>query len=148
MRRHSILVVLFMINIAVLGLGAQGAPTAPAASRDPLWQKTGDQKRSHFFSAAGETLPYRTYVPSTWAGRASLPIILMLHGGGSNENTYMDQAGGLLPRLAEQHGYIIVSPLGYRPAWGVRQSAPPARCLRTTRCRRNTTRGSHPGTTT
>ena len=37
-------------------------------------------------------MPYRVYVPKTWDGKASLPIILMLHGAGANENTYMDQA--------------------------------------------------------
>jgi|RhiMethySRZTD1v2_1073278.scaffolds.fasta_scaffold02518_3 hypothetical protein len=31
----------------------------------------------------------------------ALPIVLMLHGAGANENTYIDQAGGLLPKLAE-----------------------------------------------
>ena len=60
-------------------------------------------------------MPYRVYVPTTWDGKASLPIILMLHGAGANENSYMDQAGGLLRKLAEQHGYIVVSPLGFTP---------------------------------
>jgi predicted esterase len=39
----------------------------------------------------------------------------MLHGGGANENTYMDMSDGLLPTLAAQHGYIVVSPLGFTP---------------------------------
>ena len=60
-------------------------------------------------------MPYRVFVPPTWDGKASLPIILMLHGAGANENTYLDQADGLLPKLAEQHGYIVVSPLGFTP---------------------------------
>ena len=55
------------------------------------------------------------YVPKTWDGKASLPIILMLHGAGANEGTYLDQADGLLMKLAEQHGYIVVSPLGFTP---------------------------------
>ncbi len=60
-------------------------------------------------------MPLRVFVPPTWDGRRSLPIILMLHGAGANENTYMDQADGLLPRLAAQHGYIVVSPIGFSP---------------------------------
>ena len=60
-------------------------------------------------------MPYRVYVPKTWDGKASLPIILMLHGAGANESTYLDQADGLLMKLAEQHGYIVVSPLGFTP---------------------------------
>ena len=39
----------------------------------------------------------------------------MLHGAGANENSYMDQANGLLMKLAEQHGFIVVSPIGFTP---------------------------------
>ncbi|HZY07580.1 MAG TPA: hypothetical protein VFE69_07540, partial [Ilumatobacteraceae bacterium] len=39
----------------------------------------------------------------------------MLHGAGADEGTYLDQADGLLMKLAEQQGYIGVSPLGFTP---------------------------------
>jgi poly(3-hydroxybutyrate) depolymerase len=76
---------------------------------------TGDQRRQYHFAPTGQQMPLRVFVPPTWDGRRSLPIILMLHGAGANENTYMDQADGLLPRLAAQHGYIVVSPIGFSP---------------------------------
>jgi predicted peptidase len=79
----------------------------------PLPRATGDQHREYLFAPTGEQMPYRVYVPTTWTPDAALPIVLMLHGAGANENNYMDQADGLLPRLAEQHGYIVVSPLGF-----------------------------------
>ena len=84
------------------------------AGTDPLWRAKGDTKRHHFFAPADEILPYRVAVPSDWDGKQSLPIVLMLHGGGSNEDAYMDLSNRLLPRLADQHHYIVVSPLGYR----------------------------------
>ena len=37
----------------------------------------------------------------------------MLHGAGADENSYMSMNDGLLPKLAAQHGYIVVSPLGF-----------------------------------
>jgi len=37
----------------------------------------------------------------------------MLHGGGSDENMYLDQNNKQILKLAEEHGYILVSPLGY-----------------------------------
>jgi poly(3-hydroxybutyrate) depolymerase len=77
--------------------------------------ETGSQHIDYVFTPTGETLPLRYYVPTTWDGTASLPIILMLHGAGANENSYMDMSDGLLMRLAEQHGYIVVSPLGHTP---------------------------------
>jgi poly(3-hydroxybutyrate) depolymerase len=75
----------------------------------------GDQHRQYAFTPTGQQMPLRVFVPPTWDGKASLPIILMLHGAGADENTYMDQAGGLLPKLAEQYGYIVVSPIGFSP---------------------------------
>jgi poly(3-hydroxybutyrate) depolymerase len=85
------------------------------SAQSPRPRTTGDQHRQYVFAPIGQQMPYRIYVPQTWDGKASLPIILMLHGAGANENTYMDQAGGLLPKLAEQHGYIVVSPFGFTP---------------------------------
>lgn len=76
---------------------------------------TGSQHIDYVFTPTGETMPLRYYVPTTWDGAASLPIILMLHGAGANENSYMDSNDGLLMQLAEQHGYIVVSPLGHTP---------------------------------
>ncbi len=84
--------------------------SAQAQTRAP-----GDQRRQYVFSPTGQQMPYRVYIPKTWDGKASLPIILMLHGAGANEGTYLDQADGLLMKLAEQHRYIVVSPLGFSP---------------------------------
>jgi len=38
-----------------------------------------------------------------------------LHGAGADENRYMDMNHQQILRLAEQHGYVLVSPLGYTP---------------------------------
>lgn len=81
--------------------------------------------RHYAFEAADEILPYRIYVPTTWDGKAALPLILMLHGGGATENTNMDNDDGALPKLAQRRGSIVVCPLGYRPngAFGNRARA-------------------------
>jgi poly(3-hydroxybutyrate) depolymerase len=85
------------------------------SAQAPPARATGNQHRDYVFSPTGQRMPYRVYVPTTWDGKASLPILLMLHGAGANENTYMDQANGLLMKLAEQHGFIVVSPIGFTP---------------------------------
>lgn len=74
---------------------------------------TGDQHRTYIFTPTGEEIPYRIYVPTDWDGEESLPILLFLHGAGSDENAYMDMNEGQLPKLAEEHDYIVVSPLGH-----------------------------------
>lgn len=76
---------------------------------------TGSQHIDYTFAPTGESMPLRYFVPSTWIGDSALPIVLMLHGAGANENSYMDMSDGLLMQLAERHGYIVVSPLGHTP---------------------------------
>src|SRR5688572_11017481 len=85
------------------------------SAQAPPTRATGDQRRQYVFAPTGQQMPYRVYVPKAWDGKTSLPIILMLHGAGANESTYLDQADGLLMKLAEQHRYIVVSPLGFTP---------------------------------
>jgi poly(3-hydroxybutyrate) depolymerase len=101
------------ITVALLLLGAlQGGALAQAADGA---RAKGDQHREYIFAPTGQRMPYRIYVPTRWDGKSSLPIVLFLHGAGANESTYLDIAGGLLQKLAEEHGYIIVSPLGFTP---------------------------------
>ncbi|MBN1238379.1 MAG: hypothetical protein JXB36_07745, partial [Gammaproteobacteria bacterium] len=97
---------------AVIGVAAAAGGLARA---QPTGPPAGDQHREYVFPPTGETLPYRLYVPTAWDGDAALPILLFLHGAGADENTYVDMSDGLLRRLAEEHGYILVSPLGFRP---------------------------------
>ena len=96
--------------------GAQGGSPRAAAQAPPVTttpRTTGDQQRQYVFAPTGQTIPYRLYVPTAWNGRDSLPVVLFLHGAGANERTYLDMGDGLLRKLAEQHGYIVVSPLGF-----------------------------------
>jgi len=82
---------------------------------NPQRRAKGDQHRTYNFPAAKKAMPYRLYVPAAWDGQSRLPLIVMLHGAGSDENRYMDMNNKQIMRLAERHGYIVVSPLGYSP---------------------------------
>jgi predicted peptidase len=79
----------------------------------PQHPAKGDQHRTYHFAAAKTDMPYRLYVPTTWDSQSKLPLIVMLHGAGADENRYMDMNHQQMLRLAEQHGYVVVSPLGY-----------------------------------
>ena len=94
---------------------SQSLAKSLAAPANPQWRAKGDQHRTYRFAAAGADMPYRLYIPTSWDGQSKLPLIVMLHGGGSDENRYLDSNGKQLLRLAEQHGYVLVSPLGYSP---------------------------------
>jgi predicted esterase len=82
--------------------------------RDPLAGKTGDFKRHYAFIEAGEIMPYRLYIPTRYTSDRAHPLVVMLHGNGGTENTFMDGNNGLLQQLAEERGYVVVVPLGYR----------------------------------
>lgn len=100
------LVVTICVILAVTGADLRAQPPAPAS---------GDQSFEYVFPPTGETMPYRVYVPTSWNGDTALPIILFLHGAGANERSYLDMADGQVMKLAEEHGYIVASPLGFRP---------------------------------
>jgi poly(3-hydroxybutyrate) depolymerase len=88
------------------------------AGTDPFAGKTGDFKRHYAFTDAGEVMPYRLYVPTSYKAERAYPLVVMLHGVGGTENTFMEGYNGALQRLAEARGYIVVVPLGYRTDGG------------------------------
>jgi predicted peptidase len=92
---------------------SQALAKSIASPSDPQWRAKGDLHRKYHFGAANADMPYRLYIPTTWDGKSQLPLVMFLHGAGSDENWYVDANDKQLIRLSEQHGYILVSPLGY-----------------------------------
>lgn len=84
----------------------------------PSWRAQGDQHRSYPLPGAEQDVAYRVCVPSDWDGASSLPLVMFLHGANNDESSYLDQNGKQMVTLAEQHGYLLVSPLGYEGAYG------------------------------
>ena len=107
---------------------AEAVAAAVKAGKDPFAGRTGDIRRHYRLDAANEILPYRTYVPTTYTGAKAFPLIIALHGLGGTEDAFFDNYERKLPPLAESHGYIVASPLGYRVdgsyGWGL--GTPPA----------------------
>jgi poly(3-hydroxybutyrate) depolymerase len=95
------------------------------AGKDPLFRIKGEHARHYAFRDAGEIMPYRVFVPATYDGRTRLPLVVVLHGGGADQDTYFKLRGPVLVKEAEKHGFIIVTPLGYRPSGGWGRAAAP-----------------------
>lgn len=125
-RTFCALAIVSLLNTAVaLAQAPAASPGNPAPQRQTAGpppppivntlRAKGSQHRSYLFVPVQKEMPYRLYVPTTWDGKARLPLILFLHGGGSDENAYLDRNDRQLEKLAEQHGYILVAPLGYSP---------------------------------
>ena len=102
---------------------AEAVAAAVKAGKDPFAGRTGDIRRHYRLDAANEILPYRTYVPTAYTAAKAFPLIIALHGLGGTEDAFFDNYEKKLPPLAESHGYIVASPLGYRVdgsyGWGL-----------------------------
>jgi predicted peptidase len=105
---------------------AEAVAAAVRAGKNPFASRTGDFKRHYLLASAGEIMPYRLYVPTKYTAGAQgdpYPLIVALHGLGGTEDSFFTSYDGVMPKLAEQHGYIIAAPLGYRVdgfyGWGL-----------------------------
>src|SRR5258706_14533376 len=93
------------------GAAPPPAPLAPNPTA-PLYHATGEQYRIYNFPGTGESIPYRLFVPSRWSPATKLPMLVTLRAGNTVDGPY--RADNNLVRVANQHGYIIVTPMGYR----------------------------------
>ena len=92
--------------------GVQNA-TAPVPDPNaPMYQHTGEQYRVYEFPGTGEPIPYRLFVPENWTPAQQLPILITLRAGTSINNNHRNNND--LVVQAREHGYILISPLGYR----------------------------------
>ena len=116
----TVVIVLFTLRAAgqqapaARGGGQRGGP--PAAPQPnpagPLYQFKGEQYRVYNFPGTGESIPYRLFVPSRWTPNTKLPMLVTLRAGNTVDGPY--RAGNDLVKVAEQRGFIVVTPMGYR----------------------------------
>ena len=69
------------------------------------------QKRSYPFEEAGKDIEYALYVPSDYKKAKPAPLLVLLHGLGSNPHQVIRYQG--ITEEAEKRGYIVVAPYGY-----------------------------------
>src|SRR5213593_231998 len=93
------------------GRGAAPAPPQPNPTA-PLYHAKGEQYRIYNFPGTGESIPYRLFVPSRWTPDTRLPMLVALRAGNTVDGPY--RANNDLVKVAEQRGYIVVTPMGYR----------------------------------
>jgi len=103
--------------LATDSLGAGQAPAPPAPPRPnpraPLYRHVGEQYRVYEFPGTAESIPYRLFVPSRWTPGTKLPLLVTLRAGTSVNNSY--RSNNDLVVQAERRGYLVVTPMGYRP---------------------------------
>ncbi|WP_313806279.1 dienelactone hydrolase family protein [Sphingobium sp.] len=104
---------------AVMMSCTAAAPNAPAV---------GDLHLQTHLAPAVDSA-YRVYVPRSWKPGKRWPLVVILHGGGGDENSPFDRTPGFREKLeaaADAHGFILVSPRGLKGWWGARMLPPDA----------------------
>jgi poly(3-hydroxybutyrate) depolymerase len=69
------------------------------------------ERRTYFFEEAKKDMDYALYVPESYDGSEKVPLIVLLHGLGSNPHQIIRYEG--VTDEAERRGYIIAAPYGY-----------------------------------
>ena len=96
--------------------GAKAKPDEKPQARkesEPIQKYTSGraQSRTYFFKEADRKMGYSIYVPKGYDKKNSYPLMVALHGLGGSGHGMMRSRG--LTQLAQQHGYIVVAPMGY-----------------------------------
>jgi predicted peptidase len=111
---------LLTVSVAAAAVPSLSAAQAPATAaplrpnpRAPLYRHVGEQYRVYEFPGSGESIPYRLFVPSRWTPAMKLPLLVTLRAGTSVNNSYRSNNDFVLN--AERRGYLVVTPMGYRP---------------------------------
>jgi len=112
MRVVSVTALIVMLTSVAYAQNAAPPPLQPNP-RGPLYQHVGEQYRVYDFPGTGESIPYRLFVPSRWKPGVRLPLLVTLRAGNSVNNSYREPNS--LVAQAERRGYLVVTPMGYRP---------------------------------
>lgn len=104
---------LVLLTVAVATASLHAGQAARPNPRAPLYRHVGEQYRVYEFPGTGESIPYRLFVPSRWTPSAKLPLLVTLRAGTSVNNSYRSNNDFVLN--AERRGYLVVTPMGYRP---------------------------------
>ena len=91
---------------------AEELAEALSAGRDLLATRAGDMRLAAASSVDGKLIPFRIFVSEGFDPTRAHPLVVGLHGAGSNENAYMDFYEGSFKRNARERGYLAVAPNG------------------------------------
>lgn len=98
-----------------LALTLLPGPILGPAVGSTLWAQTSTaeaiQELSYRMEEAGEDIPYALFVPSSYDARKPAPLVVLLHGLGSNPSQVIRYSG--ITDEAEERGYLVVAPYGY-----------------------------------
>ena len=107
---------LAMLTVLLAALVTSAAAQAPVSAttariQELSYQFEGAPWSSVVYENVGVEMEYQMYVPTTYDGSTAYPLMVLLHGLGSNPGGIIRYQG--LTDLAEERGYIVAAPMGY-----------------------------------
>jgi poly(3-hydroxybutyrate) depolymerase len=112
-----------MLAAGVLCLVLSGLTAQGQDKKEPAKDTKGRiEKRTYDFKDAGKEMEYALFVPSKYDKEKKWPLMIALHGLGSNPQQIMRYRG--LTDEAEKHGYVVAAPMGYNSKGWYGQKAP------------------------
>ncbi|MCK4293462.1 MAG: hypothetical protein KAY65_09720 [Planctomycetes bacterium] len=102
---------LVALVLTVAGQFALASPQEKTQKKPASEVTFGIQKRTYDFKEASKDMEYALFVPSKYDKAKKWPLVVALHGLGSNPQQIIRYPG--LTQQAEKHGYLVVAPMGY-----------------------------------
>ena len=107
---------LAMLTVLLTALATSAVAQAPVSAttariQERRYQFEGAPWSSVVYENVGVEMEYQMYVPTTYDGSTAYPLMVLLHGLGSNPGGVIRYQG--LTDLAEERGYIVAAPMGY-----------------------------------
>ena len=107
---------LAMLTVLLTALATSAVAQAPVSATTARIQELSYQFErapwsSVVYENVGVEMEYQMYVPTTYDGSTAYPLMVLLHGLGSNPGGVIRYQG--LTDLAEERGYIVAAPMGY-----------------------------------
>jgi poly(3-hydroxybutyrate) depolymerase len=110
-RFHSYPVRCLVLVVGLTGLAPGLRAQAPERKDPAKSTQARIEKKTYDFKDAGKEMEFALFVPTAYAKEKQTPLVIALHGLGSNPQQIMRYRG--LTDLAEKHGYIVAAPMGY-----------------------------------
>lgn len=104
---------LVMVALGAVALAGQAPPRATAELI---------QTKSYVFTDIHASSEYKLYVSTKYRPGVAAPLIVALHGNGSNPDDIIHVRG--LTQLADERGYLVVAPMGLNPYAGYGSRGP------------------------
>ena len=104
--------VLFTAGLIAMAWSSLPCLAAAETERGRPAAETGKVlSRTYFFKEANREMPYSLYVSTHYQPEHPAPLVILLHGWGSNPAGVIQYAG--IVQEAEKRGYVVAAPMGY-----------------------------------